>query len=262
MTQHEPPIDDRTDARARRTAAYDSKARRDIRVAGAGTGALLRPPALLVIFSGMSTRTTLKGCSLTKIRQLIGTVDDAFAERIRRWLAEEVGDFDGEDEDDEDDGGPPSRGRQIREATTAILARIKGQPAAEVEDEGYTGYLVADALRHRVDGDNAPRTPFEVKNAFWFELLDNYAKPLGPDAQLFDYLAEGRPLFGQTNTDATYACFDREEAIRLRDAARRVAALPGVPEEIVEILIDEHEGLAPCIDRILAAGYDLWTEAS
>ena len=218
----------------------------------------------------MSRLTHLSGCSLSKIRQAIGTAGDDLIQKIRRGVEEYLEMLSEEEDDDEDEEYEDL----IRGTADVIVAKLKGQPAADLDDEGDAGSLAATILLKHMDGDSRPRTRFEVKHAFWFELSHNYAREMGPDAELFRYLEEGRPLFGRTtNGESIYAWFDRDEAVRLRDAARRIgaswrekAAKRVTPlwrdESAVKVLTDEYEGLAGCIDQILAAGYDVWAETA
>ena len=219
-----------------------------------------------VILSAMSMRTTLSGCTLSKIRQAIGGADDALVEMIRGRVEEEAAEYEG----DEDEEGAA----RMRDTLGVIVAKLEGGPAPVLEDEGHVGYLAATGILEYVHGDDGPRTPFEVKHAFWSELSDKYGDAMGADAELFRHLEEGRPLFGRTiNNECFYAWLDRADAVRLRNAAIRIGRLwrekaerrsPPLRSdmEAVKILTDEHQGLAGCIDKILAAGYDLWFETT
>lgn len=206
----------------------------------------------------MSMRTTLSGCTLPKIRHLIGTADDSLIDSIRARVEQDVRGNLGLADDEE-----VTLEAGERDTLAAILDTLRGRPSPRPEDEGHMGYLVATALREHVDGEEPFRTDFEVKHFFWDDLLEQGAAALGDDAVLFGYLVNGRPFFGQTiNNECIYAGLSRDEAIRLRDAAKRIAALPDIDEEFVEILTDPDEGLAPCIDAILAAGHDVWAETT
>ena len=178
-------------------------------------------------------------------------------------MEEELEEYLGDDDDEEEADGSPSEGRRMQDALKAILAKLKGRPAGKLEDEGHAGYLAATTILEHVDGENAPRTPFEVKHFLWDELLEQHRKALGNDAGLFEYLANGRPLFGRTiNNECLYAWFGKDEAVRLRDAAKRLARVAGLDDEVVEVLTHRKHGLAGCIDAILAKGYDVWAETT
>lgn len=209
----------------------------------------------------MSMRTTLSGCSLSKVRQAIGAADGKVIEAIEARVEEALEDY--LDDGDEEEDGTPTQGRRMQDALKAVVAKLKGESADNLEDEGHVGYLAATTLLEHVDGDDRLRTPFEVKHFFWLDLLERQGKALGKDAELFRHLAEGRPLFGRTiNNECLYAWFERDEAVRLRDAANRVAGIPGISGDVIEILTDSEEGLVACIDVVLAAGYDVWAQTT
>ena len=214
----------------------------------------------------MSMRTTLSGCTLSKVRKAIGRADEKLIETVQKRLEKEAREF--ERDDDEE------AAQQVREQAASIVAKLRGQDGPTLEDEGHAGYVVAKALLARFDGSKRPRTGFEVKSAFWYEVLDYYGEELGEEAALFGHLASGRPLFGRTiNNGCFYAWFDRAEAVRLRDAALRIGELwrekahrreppLRLDTEAVELLTGERDGLAGCVDQILAAGYDVWAETT
>src|SRR5688572_11812390 len=143
----------------------------------------------------MSMRTTLTGCTLAKIRRAIGTADEKLIKTVRSRVARYVREnYEAEIEEPDD-----ADLEELRGQLETIVAKLKGEPAVELDDEGEVGHVVATALLKRADGSRAPTTPFEVKHAYWDELLHRCAAEMGADEPLFQYLSRGRPLFGRTN---------------------------------------------------------------
>src|SRR5687767_1761770 len=186
-------------------------------------GGARRPSRLTRESLGMSFRTTLSGCSLGKIRASMGVADPRLIEAIKGRVDEDMQDY--LDDGDEEEDGRPTEKRRMQVALKAVIAKLEGKPAEDLEDEGHVGYLAATAIVEHVDGEDRPVTPFEVKYDFWLELLEVHGEALGDDADLFRYFETGRPLFGRTiSNECIYAWFERDEALRLRDAAQRLAA--------------------------------------